>query len=610
MKIFKKLKRKLGFFYKLNDLLEKKEKKKLLIVLIVDLAVGIFQAIGILSILPFMNMVMDTSIVESNQYLKYFYNYFNFTTINSFLLVAGALVLFLLITGNVISMLAIRIKTKYVWDLNDRLSTSLLGKYLSLPYSYFLVHNSADLGKNILMEVGELTGTFLMSVLNIVENAVIALVLFIMMIVVNPSMTLIALFSLSLIYIVIYLFFSKRLKSSGQKRMEKNRARFKTVGEAIGGIKFTKVLGKEKYFLEDYSYHSKELSNLLSWSQVIGKIPKHIMEIVAFGGVLSLVLYFIYTEHMNEGILSLIALFAFAGYRLMPALQSIYDSYTKFRFSRPVLNKIHSDMYQGGLAEVEVDFTNQVVKQIEFKKEIKLDNISFSYEGNRKRVLEDIDMVIKKGMSVGIVGSTGSGKTTLVDIMLGLLTPTKGNIFVDGIKITEKNVRNWQANLGYVPQDIFLCDDTITKNIAFGYSDEDIDMEQVKRVAKMANISKFIETELPEKYNTVIGERGVRLSGGQRQRIGVARALYHNPEVLVFDEATSSLDNVTERSVLKAIERVSKLKTMIVIAHRLTTVKNCDTIYLIDEGRIIDKGKYEVLEERSEKFREMVGKEM
>ena len=219
-------------------------------------------------------------------------------------------------------------------------------------------------------------------------------------------------------------------------------------------------------------------------------------------------------------------------------------------------------------------------------------------------------MVIKKGMSVGIVGSTGSGKTTLVDIMLGLLTPTKGNIFVDGIKITEKNVRNWQANLGYVPQDIFLCDDTITKNIAFGYSDEDIDMEQVKRVAKMANISKFIETELPEKYNTVIGERGVRLSGGQRQRIGVARALYHNPEVLVFDEATSSLDNVTERSVLKAIERVSKLKTMIVIAHRLTTVKNCDTIYLIDEGRIIDKGKYEVLEERSEKFREMVGKEM
>ena len=264
-------------------------------------------------------------------------------------------------------------------------------------------------------------------------------------------------------------------------------------------------------------------------------------------------------------------------------------------------------MSEGGLANVETNFKDELPEQIEFKKDIRLDNISFSYFGNRNRVLEDIEMEVGKGMSVGIVGTTGSGKTTLVDIVLGLLTPTEGSMYVDDNKITEDNVRNWQANLGYVPQDIFLCDDTITKNIAFGYGDDDIDLEQVKVVAKMANISKFIETELPEGYDTVIGERGVRLSGGQRQRIGIARALYHNPEVLVFDEATSSLDNVTERSVLKAIERVSKLKTMIVIAHRLTTVKNCDIVYLIDKGRIIDKGMYSELEERNEKFKEMVG---
>jgi ABC-type multidrug transport system fused ATPase/permease subunit len=375
----------------------------------------------------------------------------------------------------------------------------------------------------------------------------------------------------------------------------------------MGGIKFTKVLGRERYFLGEYSRHSKEFFNLQSWYEVIGKTPKYIMEIVAFGGVLGLVLFFIYTDQMTNEVIPLIGLFAFAGYRLMPALQGIYDSFTRFRFNRSVLNKIHYDMNEGGLSEVEVDFKELLPEQIEFKKNIKLEDMSFSYEGNRNRVLEDIDMDIKKGMSVGIVGTTGSGKTTLVDIILGLLTPTEGSLYVDGNKITEDNVRNWQANLGYVPQDIFLCDDTITKNIAFGYNDEDIDMRQVKKVAKMANISKFIEDELPDGYDTVIGERGVRLSGGQRQRIGIARALYHDPEVLIFDEATSSLDNVTEKSVLKAIEDVSKLKTMIVIAHRLTTVKNCDRIYLIDKGRIIDKGKYSELEERNERFKEMVG---
>lgn len=605
--MIKKIKDKLGFLFKLNDLLEKKERKDFFKVLFVDLAMGVFQAIGILSILPFMSMVLDPTVVESNEQLIYFYDLFNFSSLNMFMFTLGILVLLLLLVGNIISVLSIRLKTKFVWDLNYRISTSLLGKYLSLPYSYFLNHNSADLGKNILSETDQLTGGFLMAVLNIVEGGVIATVLFFMLIIVNPVMTLITLALLGSIYVLIYLIFSKKLKSAGKQRIEKNRARYKSVGEALGGIKFTKVLGKEEYFLENYSKHSREFFDLQSWFQVIGKTPKFIMEIVAFGGVLGLVLYFIYTDQMTNELIPLIGLFAFAGYRLMPALQSIYDSFTQFRFYRPVLNKIHYDMTEGGLGDVEIDLKEGSAKKIKFKKDIHLEDVSFSYDGNRKKVLEDIDMEIDKDMSVGIVGTTGSGKTTLVDIILGLLTPTEGSIYVDGNKITKDNVRNWQANLGYVPQDIFLCDDSITKNIAFGYSDEEIDMVQVKRVAKMANISKFIEEELPEGYDTVIGERGVRLSGGQRQRIGIARALYHNPEVLVFDEATSSLDNVTERSVLKAIESVSKLKTMIVIAHRLTTVKNCNIVYLIDKGRIIDKGKYEELEERNEKFKEMVG---
>ena len=447
-----------------------------------------------------------------------------------------------------------------------------------------------------------------MSLLKIVEGAVIVFILFLMLIIVNPVMTIFALVVLGAAYVLIYLIFSKRLKREGRARIAKNEERFKSVGEAIGGIKFIKVLGKESYSLESYNKAAKEFFDAQSWYSIIGSIPKYIMEIVAFGGVLGLVLYFIYSDQMTNEIIPLIGLFAFAGYRLMPALQGIYSSFTMFRFYQPVLNQIHYDMKEGGLADVEVDFKEDFPKQMEFKKEIVLEKISFSYEGDRKSVLKDINMEIGKDMSIGIVGTTGSGKTTLVDIVLGLLTPTGGSIYIDGTKITEDNVKNWQANLGYVPQEIFLCDDSIKKNIAFGYDDEEIDMEQVRRVTKMANINELIEKELPDGYDTVIGERGVRLSGGQRQRIGIARALYHDPGVLIFDEATSSLDTVTEKGVLKAIESVSKLKTMIVIAHRLTTVKNCDRIYLIDEGRIIDKGKYSELERRNEKFKEMVGK--
>jgi len=449
----KTIKDKLGFLFKLNDLLEKKEKLQLFKVLVVDLAMGIFQAVGVLSILPFMNMVMDPATVERNEYLTYIYDLFNFSSLNIFMFTLGILVLFLLLVGNVISVLSVRLKTKFIWDLNHRMSTSLLGKYLSLPYSYFLNHNSADLGKNILTETHYLAGGFLLAVLNIIEGFVISTILFIMLIVVNPLMTLITLLLLGSIYIFIYLIFSKKLKSSGKQRLEKNKARFKSVNEATGGIKFTKILGKEIYFLGDFAKHSKEYSDLQSWYQVIGKTPKYLMEIVAFGGVLGLVLYFIYTDQMTNDLIPLIGLFAFAGYRLMPALQGIYDSFTVFRFNRPVLNKIHYDMNEGGLSEVEVDFNVALPEPIEFKKEIKLENISFSYFGNRNRVLEDINMNISKGVSIGIVGTTGSGKTTLVDIVLGLLTPTEGSIYVDGNEITEGNVRNWQANLGYVPQD-------------------------------------------------------------------------------------------------------------------------------------------------------------
>jgi ABC-type multidrug transport system fused ATPase/permease subunit len=323
---------------------------------------------------------------------------------------------------------------------------------------------------------------------------------------------------------------------------------------------------------------------------------------VAFGGIVGLMIFLVSFNKSTQEIIPLVSIFAFAGYRLVPALQEVFNSIATIKFNKAVLDKIHKDMVEGGLIGQHSVLSRKEISPMPFEKEIKLENINFSYPGNDRTILENINLEIEKNTFVALIGATGSGKTTLVDLALGLFVPNGGTFKVDGIPINEKNIKNWQVNLGYVPQQIYLSDDTVAHNIAFGISDEEIDMEQVKRVAQMANLKDFVENELSSSYDTIIGERGIRLSGGQRQRIGIARALYCNPQVLLLDEATSSLDNATEKEVLDAIEGIAKLKTMIVIAHRLTTVKNCNRVYVIEKGKIIDEGSYDEIVNKKQKI--------
>ncbi len=599
-----KLAEKLGFVKKLQIIFDEKEKKEFIKVFVLDVFMGIFQSISIVSVFAFINTVMDVSTISSNKYLSFFYENLGFSDIKKFLFVMGLAVLILLISGNVISAYSTWLKTFFVWNVNCKITTKLLRKYLFSPYAYFLNRNTSELEKNITSECDALSGNFLQSFLNMMEGLITTLIILIMLLLTDPLVTVISMGTLITLYLLIYLRFSKMIKSTGRQRIEENRDRYKAVTEALHGVKYTKVVRKEGYFLNEYIKHAEKFSTLQAKNSIIGKIPKFLMEVIAFGGLIGVVLLSLSSRGNIENIISSIALFGFSGYRLLPALQSIYDSYTVFKFNKPVLDKISGDLSEGNLIR-ENSLSQNTGKQIRLKGKIILENISFSYEGNRSLVLEDINLEIEKNSSIALVGPTGSGKTTLVDILLGLLTPSSGEIIIDGTKITEENIRSWQKSLGYVPQDIYLCDDTVAKNIGFGLPAERVDMEQVKKVAKMANISDFIENELPEKYNTAVGERGVRLSGGQRQRIGIARALYHNPDILILDEATSSLDSITEKSVLEAIEKVSKLKTMIIIAHRLTTVEKCNKIYLLDKGHIIAEGNYNELMKNNEKFREM-----
>jgi ATP-binding cassette subfamily C protein len=591
-----KIKNRLEFIFKLNDLFERKERIQFIFVVLATLLMAFFQALGIASILPFIDMVMDPEIIDTNSKLNFFYNYFQFKAKSSFIIASGLVVLGLLIIGNFVSAFATWMKINFVWKKNHSLSTALLRKYISMPYTFFLKNNSSDLGKNVLAEVQQLTSGFLMPITKIITNSLVVFIVFAMLLTINPSITFGVILILALSYTLIYLYFSKKLKQGGKQRLKENTDRYKVAGEALGGIKDIKVLGVESIFLNKFLRHSKTFSNLQSWYKVIGEIPRYVMEVVAFGGIILILIFLVSSQLPAQKIIPLISFFAFAGYRLMPSLQEIFSSFTNLKFNEAILNQIHNDMCCSDDTGVQKDFTDRKsLKPIKFGNEIELSNISFTYPGKEKEVLKDINITIKKNNFVAIIGETGAGKTTLVDLILGLLTPNRGTMKVDNTEITTENIRNWQANLGYVPQQIYLSDDTIAKNIAFGLTDERIDLKRVKEVARLANLDSFIEEDLSRGYNTKIGERGIKLSGGQKQRIGIARALYHDPEVLLLDEATSSLDDKTEKEVLKAIESVAKLKTMIVIAHRLTTIKNSDLVYVIKKGKVSDKGTYKTI---------------
>ena len=352
-------------------------------------------------------------------------------------------------------------------------------------------------------------------------------------------------------------------------------------------------------------HNSLSFTRSLAKNAVLGFTPRYMIEVLGFGSILVIVLYLMATRSDIQNAIPLIGLFAYGGYRLLPAMNQAYTSMITLRFNAVVVKTLPHEMATmkelTGRASTEGDG-----QRMPFKNRLEVKDVHFGYSEDRAPALNGVSLAVPYKHFIGIAGSTGSGKTTLADVILGLLPPQKGEILVDGVPVTQDNLRAWQNLIGYVPQDIYLADDTIAHNIAFGIPAKKVDMEAVRAAAEKAQIKQFIEESLPEGYETLVGDRGVRLSGGQRQRIGIARALYHNPEVLILDEATSMLDGQTEHAFMKAIEDLSHKVTLIVIAHRLTTLAKADCIYLLEEGRIEASGTFEELASKSERFRAMV----
>lgn len=589
---------------KLIELLSPTDQKRAFLLIILIFMMAIFDVIGVASILPFMAVISNPQIVETNLYLANIFQIsksFGVSEINEFLIFLGVIVFVLLLVSLTFKALTTYLQTRFTLMCEHNIGKSLIKNYLYQPYKWFLNQHSADLGKSILSEVNQVIGLSLSPMLNFITRGIVSLGMIILLFFADPFVAIIVTTIFVLSYGIFFLFMKNFLFKIGYERVQANKDRFLAVSEVFNAVKEVKVGSLEKVFIEKFSKASKIHARNQALAQASSALPRFFVEGVAFGGMILVILFLMIKGHNFINLIPILTLYAFAGYRLIPSLQQMYASFSLLRFSEVVLNKLHNDIK----SLKSLDNPQATKELINLNKSIDLKNIYFSYPNSNKTPLENVSLNIPAFTKVGVVGATGSGKTTLIDVILGLLEPSHGDLKVDGKKISLDNKKSWQKSIGYVPQQIFLADTSVSENIAYGIDSEKIDENSVTKAAKIANLHEFIINELPHGYNTVIGERGTRLSGGQRQRIGIARALYHNPQLLILDEATSSLDNITEKTLMKAIDRLSNKITIILIAHRLTTVKNCDIIFFLEKGKLKAQGSYNDLISANKKFEHM-----
>ena len=586
---------------KLLYFLTPKERKRAILLMIMVMIMALLDMIGVASIVPFMAVLTNPGLIETNTILKALFktlSIFGIETNQQFLFVLGAIVFVLLVTSITFKALTNYAKLRFIAMQEYRIGKRLTVSYLHQPYSWFLNRHSADLGKTIISEVSLLVGNNLAPIINLISQSMVVIALLSLLIINDPKLALSIALSLGVVYLLIYKSVRFYLNRIGQERLKANQLRFTSIVEAFGAAKEIKVSGLEENYINKISNPSKIFALRQVNLQIVQQLPRFALEAIAFGGILLVILYLMVKAGNFMSAVPTIALYVFAGYRLMPAMHDVYSSFTKMKFGRPSLDALYDDCKS--LKPFNLDQDKDILP---FNKEITLKNIHYNYPNTSRTTLNDINLTIPIYTTTGLVGATGSGKTTIIDIILGLLNSQKGTLEIDDQVITKNNCRSWQRSIGYVPQHIYLADDTVAANIAFGIDLKDINQKAVEYAAKIANLDDFVINELPRQYQTTIGERGVRLSGGQRQRIGIARALYHNPKLLILDEATSSLDNLTEKAVMEAVSNLNKKITIIMIAHRLSTVKKCDMIFYLEKGKIINKGTFEELIKANNNFR-------
>lgn len=576
--------------------------KIFVLLLLMMLAAGL-EIAGIGMIPAFVAIVADPEVVLNEPRLKPLFNLLGITTERDLLIGGSMAMLGVFIIKSAYIITFNFFESRFIYRRRFTIMHRMMSSYMQAPYTFHLQHNTAEILRNILHEVTIVINAVITSLLKMSREAIIAIGILIFLFTIEPYITLLTIILSGIGAGSFIMFNRKKMKEFGEEEQARRQEMIKAVNQGLGGIKDARVLNRENEFINKFKTEAEASTKLLAYIKFIQQIPKPIVETTAVLGMLLIALLLVWEGRPMNAIIPILTLFAMATVRLMPSVQQLSSMYTNLRYNLVSLDPVYEDLKE--LDEYNKKFVESRRNKNEFKlkEQIKIDNVSYSYPGSEELAINKVSLTIPKGKAIAFVGESGAGKTTMVDIILGLLEPDQGTILIDGLDIYE-NISAWQRNIGYIPQSIYLSDDSLRNNIAFGLPDKDIDESKVKDSVKLSQLDNMVNS-LPKGLDTIIGEHGTRLSGGQRQRIGIARALYHKPQVLIMDEATSALDNITEQQITSAIENLIGERTIIMIAHRLTTVKNCDTLYFMKGGEILQQGTYEELVETNKQFRQM-----
>lgn len=572
---------------KMNLLLDKKQKRFMVVLVFMMLIGAMLETASISIVIPVVTLVMDQNAVQNNELVHSIYVFLGMKSTRSFTILVMLSMVGAFVLKNLFLFLQQKVLYHFVYTNQFRTSERMMKNYMRRSYEYFLNADTAVIQRSITSDVNNMYALIL-SLLQLVSEVIVFVCLAVVLLVAEPRMTLVISVLLVITLFIIKVVLKPVMYKAGEDNQNYYSGLFKWISQTVAGIKEVKIGGRETYFVDEYIKCGKGYVDAVQKYTLYNNIPRLLIETVSVAGMIFYMLFLMLTGEETKDMLSIIAAFGVAVMRLMPCANRINNQLNNIAFFEPFFMGV-SDNLQDEIGSEKADMTSLLPmrEKLPVKKEISLSNITYKYPNTEKLIFDHAGLTIPIGSSIGIVGASGAGKSTIVDVLLGLLKMQEGTITADGVDVMKpENYRKWLKNVGYIPQSIFMLDDTIRKNVAFGIPEEEIDEKRLWEVLKEAQLDEFVKS-LPDGENTGIGERGVRLSGGQRQRIGIARALYEDPEVMILDEATSALDNDTEAAIMDSINRLQGHKTLIIIAHRLQTIEKCDSVYRVEQGKIV-----------------------
>lgn len=590
-------------YSKLSALLTRRDKRNGVLLLIITLIGALLEVAGVGAIPAFVAVINSPEAILSNSWGRAAYDALGLESTRQMIFWAALGLIAVFAFKNAWLAFVAYARARYSGNRQAEISNKLFQAYLRAPYTFHLQRNTAELLRNATSEAQAIAGGVLLSSLSLIMETLVLLLIFTLLFVVEPLVTISTFVVLGGITVVFYRATRSRINAYAESELKSRKGAVQSVNQGLGGLKEARVLGRQEHFFDSYTVNTWRLAHASRFKSFISALPRLFLETLGIIGLLGVTALLVAQGREMAAIVPTLTLLAAAVVRLMPSFTKISSDFVALQWGDRALTAVHNDLIElRNLATLEMTASED---PLAFETALELQDLQYRYPEAADDALRGVSLTIPKNHSVAFVGPSGSGKTTIADVILGLLTPTGGQIRIDGVDV-QTNLPGWQSKIGYIPQTIYLTDDSIRRNVAFGLNDEDISDEAIWTALDAAQLRELVES-LPDGLDTFVGEEGVRLSGGQRQRIGIARALYHQPEVLVMDEATSALDNETERRIVEALEALQGEHTLLVIAHRLSTVRNCNTLFFLRDGQLEASGTYDELMASNETFRQMAG---